>query len=145
MNSIAETHGARVLTLDPDRPTLACEDDAVEIIGLAYGDRADVVVVPVERVDERFFTLRTRVAGDVVRKFQAYRIRLVVLGDLGPYLTSESFRAFVHETNKGSDVWFLADREELAERLRGRGQTLGRSTQSPGGVDDGRRTGRAQH
>jgi hypothetical protein len=127
VNSVSETHGARVLTVEPDRPTLAGEDDAVDIVGAAYGERADVVVVPVASVDERFFTLSTRVAGDVVRKFQAYRVRLVVLGDLGRHLDSDSFRAFVHETNKGTDVWFLADREELNERLRTSGQTLGRS------------------
>ena len=63
----------------------------------------------------------------MVRKFQAYRIRLVVLGDLGPYLTSDSFRAFVHEINKGTDIWFLAARAELDERLRTAAETLGRS------------------
>jgi hypothetical protein len=128
MNAISETHGARVLTIETDRPALGGEDDAVEIIGVAYGERADAVVLSVADVDERFFTLGTRVAGDVVRKFQAYRIRLVVLGDLGPYLGSDAFRAFVHETNKGNDVWFLADREQLNERLRTSRQTLGRST-----------------
>jgi hypothetical protein len=127
MHSITETHGVRVLAVEPERPTLRGEDDAVELIGQAFGEDADVVVVPVAGVDERFFTLSTRVAGDVVRKFQAYRIRLVVLGDLGPYLTSDAFRAFVHEINKGTDIWLLADRAELDERLRTAGQSLGRS------------------
>jgi hypothetical protein len=127
MYRITETHGARVLTAEPERPTLRNEDDAVELIGQAYGERADVVVVPVAGVDERFFTLSTRVAGEVVRKFQAYRIRLVVVGDLGPYLTSDAFRAFVHEINKGNDIWLLADEAELDERLRKRAGSLGRS------------------
>ena len=127
MYSIAETHGLRVLTVEPEQPTLRGEDDAVELIGQAYGEQADVVVVPVAGIDERFFTLSTRVAGDVVRKFQAYQIRLVVLGDLGPYLTSDAFRAFVHEINKGTDIWLLADQAELDERLRTQAETLGRS------------------
>jgi hypothetical protein len=127
MYRITETHGARVLTAEPEQPTLRNEDDAVELIGQAYGERADVVVVPVAGVDERFFTLSTRVAGEVVRKFQAYRIRLVVVGDLGPYLTSDAFRAFVHEINKGNDIWLLADEAELDERLRKRAGSLGRS------------------
>jgi hypothetical protein len=127
MYSISETHGMRVMTVEPTTRTLGSEDDAVELVGHAYGEHADVVVVPVEHVDERFFTLSTRVAGDVVRKFANYRVRLVVLGDLGPYLDSDSFRAFVHEINKGSDIWFLADHAALAERLRVAGETLGRS------------------
>lgn len=128
MNSISETHGVRVLTIEPGAPALAGEDDAVELIGQAYGEQADVVVVPVDKVDERFFTLGTRVAGEVVRKFQAYRVRLVVLGDLGRYLDSDSFRAFVHEINKGTDIWFLADRAELDARLHTAAESLGRST-----------------
>jgi hypothetical protein len=127
MHTISETHGMRVLTVEPQLPTLGSEADAVDLIGQAYGEYADVVVVPVEHVDERFFALSTRIAGDVVRKFAGYRIRLVVLGDLGPYLASESFRAFVYEINKGTDIWFLADHAELAERLRNTGETLGRS------------------
>lgn len=127
MNSISETHGVRVLTVEPDRPTLGSEADAVDLVGLAFGERADLVVVPVECVHPDFFTLSTRVAGDVVRKFAGYRIRLVVLGDLGERLASDSFRAFVHEINRGTDIWFLGDRAALDERLRTAAETLGRS------------------
>lgn len=127
MDSISETHGLRVLTVEPDVPTLGSEADALDLIGLAFGERADLVVVPVERVDPAFFTLSTRIAGDVVRKFAGYRVRLVVLGDLGDYLASDSFRAFVYEINRGKDIWFLADRAALDERLRGAAESLGRS------------------
>ncbi|MGH3761868.1 DUF4180 domain-containing protein [Actinophytocola sp.] len=127
MHSISEIHGVRVLTAEPETPTLGSEDDAVELIGQAYGEYASVVAVPVARVDERFFMLSTRVAGEVVRKFQSYRVVLAVLGDLGAYLTSDSFQAFVHETNKGTDVWFLDGRAALHERLRAAAETLGRS------------------
>jgi hypothetical protein len=127
MHSISETHGQRVLTVTPDAPALGSEAAALDLIGLAFGERADLVVVPVEHVDPAFFTLSTRIAGDVVRKFAGYRIRLVVLGDLGEHLASDSFRAFVHEINRGSDIWFLDDRAALDERLRTRAATLGRS------------------
>lgn len=127
MHSICEVHGVRVLTAEPEVPTLGGEDDAAELIGQAYGEDASVVVVPVARVDERFFTLSTRVAGEVARKFQSYQVVLAVLGDLGAHLASDSFRAFVHETNKGTHVWFLDDRAALDERLRTAGRTLRRS------------------
>ncbi len=127
MDSISETHGVRVLTVTPATPTLASEADALDLIGQAFNEAATVVVVPADRVDVRFFTLSTRVAGDVVRKFAAYQVRLVVLGDITAHLATDSFRAFVHEINKGTDIWFLADRAELDERLRTAGETLGRS------------------
>ncbi|HEY0448392.1 DUF4180 domain-containing protein [Actinophytocola sp.] len=127
MNTISETHGVRVLTVEPDEPALGSESDAVELVGAAFNEQASAVVVPADRVDARFFTLSTGVAGDVVRKFGAYRIRLVVLGDITTHLASDSFRAFVHEINKGTDIWFLADHAELDERLRTAARTLGRS------------------
>lgn len=128
VNTISESHGVRVLTVEPDTPALGGENDAVELVGQAFSEHASVVVVPADRVDDRFFTLSTRIAGDVVRKFAMYRIRLVVLGDISAKVAdSNSLRAFVHEINKGGDVWFLADRAELDDRLRTGGNSLGRS------------------
>jgi len=118
MNTISEVAGLRVLTCVPDHTTLAREQDALDLIGEAFGAEATVVVVPADRVDDAFFTLSTRVAGDVVLKFTNYRVRLVVLGDISRHLdASERFREFVREINRGSDIWFVADEEALAAKL----------------------------
>ena len=133
MHTITEAHGHRVLTVESVEgvdggAALGSEDAALELLGQAFGEEADVVVVPADLVDDRFFELRTRVAGDVVRKFAGYRVRLVILGDLSARLAaSESLAAFVYETNKGRDIWFEADRTALDERLRTSAETLGRS------------------
>lgn len=115
---ISETHGLLVLTYEQDEPTLGSEQDAVDLIGLAFSEEANVVVVPADRVVPDFYTLSTRILGDVVRKFQQYRIRLAVVGDITKYTaSSEAFRAYVHETNKGRDIWFLQTEEELSAKL----------------------------
>jgi hypothetical protein len=120
VNAISEIHGQKVLTYAGDEPTLGSEQDAVDLVGAAFGDQATVVVVPADRVAPDFFTLSTRVAGDVVRKFQQYGVRLVVLGDItGHVAASDAFRAFVHEINRGRDIWFLPGHEELSARLSG--------------------------
>jgi hypothetical protein len=38
-------------------------------------------------------------------------------GDSAHVEASEAFRAFVHEINRGSDIWFLRDEEELSTKL----------------------------
>jgi len=120
MNTISEVGGKRVLTVAPETATLGSERDATDLIGEAFGHEANVVVVPADRVAADFYQLRTRVAGDVVRKFQMYRIRLVVLGDITEHLAaSDAFRSFVHEINRGGDIWFVQDNEELAAKLTG--------------------------
>lgn len=120
MNTISAVGGKRVLTVAPDNLTLGSEQDAVDLVGEAFGHEATVVVVPADRVAADFYQLRTKVAGDVVRKFQMYQVRLVILGDITERLAaSDAFRSFVHEINKGSDIWFVQDEAELAAKLGG--------------------------
>lgn len=115
---MSEIQGHRVLTYDHDEPALGSERAATDLIGDAFGEQADVVVVPADRVAADFYTLSTRVAGDVMRKFQMYHVRLVIVGDVTAHEeASEAFRAFVHEINRGSDIWFVRDEQELSAKL----------------------------
>jgi hypothetical protein len=45
----------------------------------------------------------------------------VVLGDITAHLeASDAFAAFVHEINRGKDIWFVTDEAELTTKLTGR-------------------------
>ncbi|WP_338898157.1 DUF4180 domain-containing protein [Streptomyces sp. TG1A-60] len=112
-------HDVPVLLCAPDGETIARESDALDLIGNAGYQGATWVVVPVERFDESFFRLRTRVAGDIIQKFVQYRVGLAVVGDMSRHTTaSSSLRDFVRECNRGQQTWFLADVDELRERLK---------------------------
>jgi hypothetical protein len=117
-NRFYELHCVRVLECAAEETRLKTDRDAVDLIGKALENRATVIVIPVECLDDDFFRLRTRVAGEIVQKFVNYRRRLVIVGDISRYLDeSSALRAFVNEANRGKDVWFLATREELDDRL----------------------------
>ncbi|MFG2141038.1 DUF4180 domain-containing protein [Streptomyces sp. NPDC048650] len=119
--SLVAPHGASVLRCAPDGQRLSDGTTALDLIGEAMGCCAEVVVVPVERVADGFFSLGSGLAGDIVQKFVNYRIRLVVLGDITSHVTgSHALRDFVREANRGSQVWFVATQEELDERLQQR-------------------------
>jgi hypothetical protein len=112
--------GSRVLRLAADGPALAGGQDVLDVLGEAFGTGAEVVVVPAGRLDPRFFSLRTGVAGEIVQKFVTYGLRLVVEGDIAHHLeASESLRAFVREADRGRHTWFVADAAELDTRLAG--------------------------
>jgi hypothetical protein len=97
---------------------LRSDRDAVDLIGGARSAGAGTIAIPVERLDEDFFVLRTRVAGEFVQKFVTYGVRLAILGDVSRYENeSKAFRDFVYEANRGRDLWFVASREELDQRL----------------------------
>jgi hypothetical protein len=47
-----------------------------------------------------------------------YRRRLAILGEISRHVAeSSAFRDFVYEANRGDHVWFVADLEELDQRL----------------------------
>ncbi|MEW2401724.1 DUF4180 domain-containing protein [Streptomyces sp. NPDC046862] len=109
-----------VLICAPEGERIGSESDALDLIGNASYQGAEWVVVPVERFDEAFFRLSTRVAGDIVQKFVQYRMGLVVLGDISRHTeASSALRDFVRECDRGRQTWFVADIEELREKLGG--------------------------
>lgn len=112
---VEELHGVPVTVLSAEGPVLGTAQDAVDLIGNAG---SGIVAVPVTRLDPRFFDLSTGVAGEFVQKFVNYRVRLVVVGDIASHLAaSGALRAFVAESNRRRDHWFLPDLAALAERL----------------------------
>ncbi|MFI8966027.1 DUF4180 domain-containing protein [Streptomyces sp. NPDC053493] len=118
MNTFQDIHGTTVLVCPPDGPLLHGEREATDLIGASAYGGATWVAVPVERLTDAFFRLRTRVAGDIVQKFAQYRVGLVVLGDIASHVEeSPALRDFVRECNRGTQIWFVADTEALAERL----------------------------
>ena len=113
-----ELQGVSVLECAADEMRLRTYADAVDILGKSFESRATLIVVPVECLDDEFFQLRTRIAGELIQKFVQYRRRLAIVGDISRHLAeSSALRAFVYESNRGNEVWFLASLDELGQRL----------------------------
>ncbi|MEV0224881.1 DUF4180 domain-containing protein [Streptomyces sp. NPDC050704] len=120
MSTLQTIHDVPVLMCASEGDAIGDERGALDLIGDAGYQGAHWVVIPAGRFDERFFDLRTRVAGEIVQKFANYRLGVVVLGDISRHTTeSSALRDFVRECNRGRQTWFLADAEELRERLKG--------------------------
>ncbi|MGW3265925.1 DUF4180 domain-containing protein [Streptomyces sp. NPDC001056] len=79
-NTVVALRGTRVLRRAPDGPPLDGESTALDLIGDVYGQDAPLVEVPVARIAEDFFPLRSGVAGAVVQKFANHRVRLARQG-----------------------------------------------------------------
>ncbi|NUT51946.1 MAG: DUF4180 domain-containing protein [Saccharothrix sp.] len=111
-------HDVTVLLCGADGAVLRGERDASDLIGDAFSQGAAWVAVPVERIGEDFFTLRTRVAGDIVQKFANYRLGLAVIGDITAHTeASTALGDFVRESNQGRQLWFVPDVDTLRMRL----------------------------
>ncbi|MFD8884770.1 DUF4180 domain-containing protein [Streptomyces erythrochromogenes] len=122
MDTLQKINDVPVLMCGAEGETIAGEREALDCIGNASYQGAEWAVIPVERFDEAFFRLSTRVAGEIIQKFVQYRMGIVVLGDISRHTAaSTALRDFVRECNRGRQTWFLADAEELRARLTGTG------------------------
>jgi len=63
-----------------------------------------------------FFDLSSRLAGDVLQKCINYKIKLAVVGDYSGY-SSAALKAFIVESNRGKDFFFVETEAEALELL----------------------------
>jgi hypothetical protein len=101
---------------------LADERDAVQLIVDAYyAHQASWIAFTPEQLGADFFELKTGKAGAITQKFVAYQMGLAVVGDITELVaTSSSLADWVRESNRGKDLWFVKDLEELTARLENR-------------------------
>ena len=113
-----ESSELRTFEYPASAPVLKTSQNAADVIGDAMFASASVVILPIDRLDPAFFELRTGLAGEIMQKFVNYRLKVVILGDYAK-LASQSIplRDFIRESNRGSSIWFVADRKELEKRL----------------------------
>ena len=118
-NELTTIHGTPVLVMPADGAPLGTVDAATEVVGDAAWGQAELVVIPVERLTDDFFELRTRLAGEITQKFVNYRLRLAIVGDIESRVgESVSLRAWVTESNRGRQLWFVPSLDALADRLQ---------------------------
>ena len=92
--------------------------DAVHLMSAASKRRAAFIAIPVERLGDDFFELRTRIAGEITQKFVMYGARVAIVGNISERIAaSKSLAAFVNESNRGHDLWFVDNLQALANRL----------------------------
>jgi hypothetical protein len=115
-----ELSGVRVLEVLASGPPLRNGTDAVDLMSAASEYRATFIVIPVERLGDDFFDLRTCIAGEMAQKFVMYGRRVAIIGDISRRIAaSKSLAAFVIESNRGHDLWFVNNLQELVDRLAG--------------------------
>ncbi len=115
---VVDLSGVNVFVCAEDGKPMATDADAVDLLGGLYGLEVRWVAIPSSRLADDFFRLRTGVAGAIVQKLVGYRLKVAIVGDISAHTAvSGPLRDWVRESNRGTDVWFVSDVHELAERL----------------------------
>ncbi|MEV6974132.1 DUF4180 domain-containing protein [Kitasatospora sp. NPDC093806] len=121
MSEYSATAPVTALRLPAEGPPIRDEAAAADVIAEVWARDTAWAVVPAERFPDEFFTLGNRIAGGIVQKFANYRIGLAIVGDISRHTAaSGALRDFVRESNRGGQLWFLADEAEFDARLAAR-------------------------
>ena len=81
-----------------------------------YETGAASIVIDKKLVCGDFFILSTGLAGEILQKFTNYQVKMAIYGDFTGY-TSKPLKDFIYESNKGSNFFFVATKEEAIQKL----------------------------
>ena len=81
-----------------------------------YECNTNFIAVDKKIVADDFFVLSSRLAGKILQKFVNYQAKLAIFGDYSKY-TSKPLKDFIFESNKGKNIFFVADENQAIEKL----------------------------
>ena len=96
---------AMVAEVAANEMLLAHPEEANDLVGNAYYQGFDGMIISADKISPRFFDLKTRLAGEILQKFSTFRMRLAIVGNFSTF-TSESLKSFIYESNRGSLIHF---------------------------------------
>lgn len=107
---ILDNKGEGLAHIISDTTIISNAQDALEIIMNCKYQDANCLIIHQDNFVSEFFDLKTGLAGEILQKFSTYRAKLAIIGDFDD-LESQSFRAFVIESNRVGRVNFVTDFE----------------------------------
>lgn len=107
MQIISHTsHSLKIAELKSDELLIRNAQDGLDLMGTAYYDGYDAIILYVENIVPEFFDLSSGLAGEILQKFSTYRMKLAIVGQFDKF-TSKSLHEFIHESNKGRQICFV--------------------------------------
>jgi hypothetical protein len=113
---VHENINGKIIEVISDDIVLKNEKDVISFIEELTSLEANKIIFHKENIIPDFFILRTRLAGEILQKFVNYRIKIAIVGDF-KNISSETLKAFIYESNRGTEVFFLEDVEKAISKL----------------------------
>ena len=114
---IVESNGLRIVVIHSDAPIITDAQTVLDLLATVnYDDNSNRIAINKEAIIEGFFKLSTGLAGEILQKVVNYRKKLAVIGDFSQY-KSKPLHDFIHECNRGRDIFFVGTEQEAIDRL----------------------------
>ena len=111
--------GTETIAMPDNQPVISSTQDMLDLMAtVRYEHDATALVIPASSLEDRFFSLKTGLAGEILQKFSNYAMKLAIVGDFSEY-KSKPLQDFIRECNRGNLVYFKNTEEEATEALCG--------------------------
>ncbi|MDC8104300.1 DUF4180 domain-containing protein [Chryseobacterium sp. PTM-20240506] len=111
-----QVNGIKVAEVISDNAIIQSAQDGIDLLGNAYYQGFDKVIIYEKNITPEFFDLKTKIAGDILQKFSNYRMGLAIIGDFSQY-ESKSMKDFIFESNKTRHINFVETLKEALEKF----------------------------
>ncbi|GJM77483.1 hypothetical protein HMSSN036_96990 [Paenibacillus macerans] len=100
-----EANGRDIAVVSSNEVVIHDVQSALDLMAtVRYVTGCDRIVMDQSLINESFFDLKTRLAGEIVQKFVNYQVKFAIAGDFSRY-ASQSLRDFIYESNSGNDLF----------------------------------------
>lgn len=112
-----EANGRDIAVVSSNEVVIHDVQSALDLMAtVRYVTGCDRIVMDQSLINESFFDLKTRLAGEIVQKFVNYQVKFAIAGDFSRY-ASKSLRDFIYESNSGNDLFFMPSEQQAIEKL----------------------------
>ena len=112
-----KTAGGKIIAeILPESDLITGPDDILDFMAEARLNDSGRMIIHVKSLNQDFFDLKTRVAGEILQKFSNYRMRLAIVGDFSGF-KSKSLRDFIRESNRTGTISFVGTIDEALSKL----------------------------
>ncbi|WP_138754364.1 DUF4180 domain-containing protein [Paenibacillus sinopodophylli] len=118
MKIMVDQHNeSRIAIIESDEIVIANAQDALDLLAtVSYHEDCYKIIINKSNINEDFFDLKTKLAGDILQKYTNYQVKLAIVGDFDSY-DSKSLKDFIYECNKGKQVFFTKDLPSALQAL----------------------------
>lgn len=114
-NAIYEKDGIKIACIKEDGIIISAPQDALDLMVDPALEGARRIIIERKNIAPDFFDLSTRLAGEILQKFVTYQVKLAIIGDFSD--ASESLKAFIYESDRGNEIFFVPDIETAKTKL----------------------------
>ena len=106
-----------IAVIESDEVLISEVQDALDLMAtIRHMYDCSKMILPAGSFCEDFYSLKTRLAGDILQKYTNYQVKLAIVGDFSKY-PGKSLQDFIRESNRGNQIFFLPDEETAAKKL----------------------------